>query len=441
VTDHSAEGYAAAWAASGMAWLTGRPDGPGLGGPSALIGGVRAWAGELAVRTAALGAPVAVDPLALLAERAAVTALVRGGQVSCGRGSRLLRCADGWVAASLSRTSDWELVAAWLGRPGPVAPGGWAEVAGGVAARTAAEVGAGAVLVGLPVAVLGERAVDRGRDAAGPALSPLPAGTHPAIPGIPGIPGIHARRIRPAPALRTGADLVVVELASLWAGPLVGRLLGHAGARVVKVESTGRPDGARYGSPLFFERVNGGKESVSIDFTSAAGRRQLATVLAAADVVVTGSRPRALEQVGLDVEALVRNGRPRVWLSITGYGAAGASGRRVAFGDDAAVAGGLVAEDEFGPCFCGDAIADPLSGLASTVAVLGALMDDGAWVIDASMADIAGGLAGPAVPVEGPAAPPPPDPGTDPVAGGAPRPTARALGADTEAVLAGLDPG
>ena len=109
---------AAAWADSGLLSLTGRPDGGGLGPPLALVQGVRAWAGRLAGRSAALGAPVSVDPLALLAERAAVTGLTRGGDVSCGGGTRLLPAADGWVAASLTREDDWDLVAAWLGRAG-----------------------------------------------------------------------------------------------------------------------------------------------------------------------------------------------------------------------------------------------------------------------------------------------------------------------------------
>jgi hypothetical protein len=106
----------------------------------------------------------------------------------------------------------------------------------------------------------------------------------------------------------------------------------------------------------------------------------------------------------------------------------------VAFGDDAAVAGGLVAFDDRGPCFCGDAIADPLCGLASTVAVLTAVGLDGSWVIDASMADIAGGLTGPAFPVAGLRPAPPPDPGDE---SGTVTP---AFGADTEAVLADLAP-
>jgi crotonobetainyl-CoA:carnitine CoA-transferase CaiB-like acyl-CoA transferase len=415
-----------------MASLTGRADGPGSGGPVMLIEAVAAWSEELAVRSAALGSPVVVDPLGLLAERAAVGGLVWGGRVSCGGGCRLLPCADGWVAASVSRASDWELVAAWLGRRAPVAPGGWAEVAEGVAPLRSGEVRARAELMGLPVAVLGERRRHDGRIVGAAARST--GRTDPTH----GIHGIRGRRIRPAHAVDTCADLMVADLSSLWAGPLVARLLGRAGARVVKVESTGRPDGARYGSPLFYGRLNGGKESVALDFTSPSGRHRLAAVVAAADVVITGSRPRALEQLGLDIGSLVRNGRPRVWLSITGYGADRASGQRVAFGDDAAVAGGLVASDEHGPYFCGDAIADPLSGLASTVAVLAALMSDGAWVIDTSMADVAGGLAGPPVPMVGRAAPPPARPGRDPVVGPVPPAAARDLGADTETVLAEL---
>ena len=403
-----------------MLSLTGRPDGEPLGAPRALVDGVRAWAGELARLSAELGVPVVVDPLALLAQRAAVAGLVRAGDVSCGGGSRLLACADGWVAASLARPADWEAVAAWLGRPRPVAEGDWAGVAAGVAGIGADELRAGAELLGLPVAVLGER--QWRRDPGGP----------PHSPGA--IHGVEVRRIGSAAAARSCTDLTVVDLSSLWAGPLAGRLLARAGARVVKVESTTRPDGARRGSPRFFRLLNAGKDSVALDFRTAEGRRHLAGIVAQADVVITGARPRALQQLGLDLETMVAHGRPRIWLSVTGYGAATGSGHRVAFGDDAAVAGGLVAFDDRGPCFLGDAIADPLCGLASAVALLTAVGLDGSWVIDASMADIAGGLTGPAFPVAGLRPSPPPDPGDE---WGAVTP---AFGADTGAVLAGLAP-
>jgi len=404
-----------------MLSLTGRRDGEPLGAPLALVEGVRAWAGELARLTAELGAPVVLDPLALLAQRAAVARLVRSGEVSCGGGSRLLACADGWVGVSLARPADWESVAAWLGRPRPVAEGDWAAVAAGVAAVAGDELRAGAVLLGLPVAVLGERR--RRGDPGGP--PPLPGAIH----------GVDARRIGSGAAAGSCAELTVVDLSSLWAGPLAARLLARAGARVVKVESTTRPDGARRGSPRFFHLLNAGKDSVALDFDTADGRRHLTEIVSRADVVVTGARPRALRQLGLDLGTMVERGRPRIWLSVTGYGTAGGSGHRVAFGDDAAVAGGLVAFDDVGPCFCGDAIADPLCGLASAVAVLTALGVDGSWVVDASMADIAGGLTGPAFAVAGLRPTPPPDPGDEP---GAVTP---AFGADTEAVLAGLATG
>ncbi len=408
---------AVAWADSGLLSLTGRPGGPGLGPPLALVQGVRAWADRLAGRSAALGTPVSVDPLALLAERAAVAGLTRGGDVSCGGGTRLLPASDGWVAASLTREDDWDLVAAWLGRPGPVGPGGWSSVAEAVADSGCAELQAGAALVGLPVSVLGERR----RPAPDPPRGPAE-----------GIHGISGWRIGSAPVIHSLDELVVVDLSSLWAGPLAGRLLLQAGARVVKVESTRRPDGPRRGSPRFFGRLNSGKQSVALDFTTTSGSRQLGELVARADVVITGSRPRALEQLGLALEDRVAEGRPRVWLSITGYGRSGPSGQRVAFGDDAAVAGGLVVRDDLGPCFCGDAIADPLCGLASAVAVLDALAAGGTWILDASMADIAGGLTGPGLPVVGLAAGPPPDPG-DPSAL-----ELSDLGADTETVLASL---
>ncbi len=112
----------------------------------------------------------------------------------------------------------------------------------------------------------------------------------------------------------------------------------------------------------------------------------------------------------------------------------------MAFGDDAAAAGGLVVWDARGPCFCGDAIADPLSGMAATVAGLSALQLGGGWVVDVPMADVAAGCGRPArVDTGGSRAPsrPFPLPPAGPGSGRPPAPPAE-LGADTESVLAEL---
>ncbi|WP_231122266.1 CoA transferase, partial [Mycobacterium intracellulare] len=59
-----------------------------------------------------------------------------------------------------------------------------------------------------------------------------------------------------AGAVRAARGLLVADLSSMWAGPLCGRLLAHAGATVVKVESPRRPDGTRAGDRSFFDWMN-----------------------------------------------------------------------------------------------------------------------------------------------------------------------------------------
>jgi crotonobetainyl-CoA:carnitine CoA-transferase CaiB-like acyl-CoA transferase len=212
-------------------------------------------------------------------------------------------------------------------------------------------------LLGLPVGVLGETAA---------------APTHVRAVG---------RRAEP-PAL---ADLVVVDMSSMWAGPLCGRLLARAGATVIKVESAARPDGTRSGPEAFFDWVNAGKLSYEADFDHPEALRR---ALAAADVVIESSRPAALTRRGLgprDVPA--RDGR--IWVRITGHGADGERGDWVAFGDDAAVSGGLVGGTVDEPDFCGDAIADPLTGMQAALDVFRSRARGGGELIDLSMAAVA----------------------------------------------------
>ncbi|WP_433761301.1 CoA transferase [Nocardia sp. CA-135398] len=183
---------------------------------------------------------------------------------------------------------------------------------------------------------------------------------------------------------------VVVDLSSMWAGPLCAHLLGRAGARVVKVESTRRPDGARRGDPRFFDWLHAGHEQISVDFHTPEGQARLRELLSTADVVIEASRPRALAQLGLAPgERVHRDGQ--VWLSLTGYGRA--EPMRVAFGDDAAVAGGLVGWEAGEPVFCGDAIADPLTGICAALAVCCAVRGGGGQLIDLSMRATAAAFA------------------------------------------------
>ena len=172
----------------------------------------------------------------------------------------------------------------------------------------------------------------------------------------------------------------------MFAGPLCGNLLSLAGLRLVKVESTALPDGARYGPQLFFDLLHSGQESVALDFRSEGDRARLLALLEVADVVIEASRPRALEQLGVHRLDLLKAKPGKVWVSSTGYGSVGAEALKVAFGDDAAATAGLVTSTSEGASvFCGDAIADPLGGLHAAVATLAMLTGGQGGLIDASL--------------------------------------------------------
>jgi crotonobetainyl-CoA:carnitine CoA-transferase CaiB-like acyl-CoA transferase len=145
--------------------------------------------------------------------------------------------------------------------------------------------------------------------------------------------------------------------------------------------------------------MNGRKRSVALDLQTRHGVRILQALVRRADVVIEASRPRALAQFGLDAgDVVAAESGPRVWVSITGYGRNGEGANRVAFGDDAAAAGGLVAWTADGPLFYVDAVADPLTGLTAAGACVDALRSGGRWLLDVSMSAVSADLIGPTLP-------------------------------------------
>jgi hypothetical protein len=395
------------WADSGAMALTGLPDRP-MGPPAGLVEGIDRVARSFP----------GLDALALLGERAALMGLWRRGGASCGGSCRLLPCGDGFMAVSLPRADDMETVPAWLeldDRPESV-PAMWSAVASHLQHGDPDLLLARAHLLGLPAARVGETVGHVG------VVRTLLGEAPP----------------RPEPADGVADDLtglIVVDLSALWAGPLCGDLLARAGATVVKVESTQRPDGARRGPTEFFDLLNGRKRSVVLDFQDHSGVRILHDLVRQADVVIEASRPRALAQLGLHGPDLVRAGGPQVWVSITGHGRGGEAANRVAFGDDAAAAGGLVVWRGGVPLFCADAVADPLTGLTAADACLGALAEGGRWLLDVSMSAVSAAFSGPTLPAprELVVAPPRARPVERPASG---------FGADTTDVLSelGIDP-
>ena len=305
----------------------------------------------------ALGERVRVDGTTLLRERAEILHIAPQGTVSAGGTCRLLPTRDGWIAMNLARATDVDLLAAWMGHEWMSTNGDgvpWDAVEAALTSMDTEPAVERAQLLGIPVAAA---------NTAPRVTAPVPVD-------------------RGGPARWMGESPLVVDLSALWAGPLCARLLGGLGARVVKCELAGRPDGARGGPPEFWDRLNGAKEHATLDLSA------IDRLLDGAAVVVTSARARAIEQLGLDLAGRVRD-RGLVWVAITGYGYTGPWRDRVAFGDDAAVAGGLAvaAGGPDAPVFVGDAPADPLAGLTGAVGAAAALeMRSGAF-IDVSMRD------------------------------------------------------
>jgi hypothetical protein len=339
-----------------MAELTGRADEPALLASDGVV-----------ERTKALGRQAGVDALTLASERGRLQDLHRQGTTSCDGTTRLLPAADGWLAVTLSHPDHVATIPAWLELDPDLVDldDPWAVVATAVEERPTATVASRATLLSLPVSALGEHE----RAGPGPAVATELGGLSP------------LRRRSP----------IVLDLSSGWAGPLCGAILADAGAEVFKVEPTSDPDPGREGSPELYDLLNGVKEQATLDLDADEGRARLNALVAQADVVIEGSEERALAQVGFDAEACLRAADgPRIWVSITAHGRAAA---RVGSGDDAAVAGGLVAWDEAGPCFAADAIAAPLAGITAAGIVRTALHAGGRWLADVSLAGVAAHVA------------------------------------------------
>lgn len=279
-------------------------------------------------------------------ERDAPGGLARPGMISANRHCWLLHTRDGWCALNLARPDDIDVIPALTRRDGDP----WCALEAWAGTVAADEFRDRAAEIQLPVAVLSE---SHSQDLA------MPGGT--------------------------SVPRKVVDLSALWAGPLCAGLLARAGSRVVRIESVGRPDPTPRSSPRLDAWLNGAKTRVRLDLRTAEGRGALLAELADADVLVTSARAAALSRLGLVPQALPH----LTWVAITAHGFTGRGSERVGFGDDCAVAGGLVRWQDDTPQFFGDALADPLTGLEGALAVLAGQRG----LIDIAMARVAAAYA------------------------------------------------
>ncbi|MEU2306230.1 CaiB/BaiF CoA transferase family protein [Streptomyces misionensis] len=199
----------------------------------------------------------------------------------------------------------------------------------------------------------------------------------PTIPGDPTTAGDQATAAVPALG-----GLRVLDLATLFAGPMAASLLGDFGAEVIKVEHPRRPDPSRGHGPakdgvgLWWKVLGRNKRAITLDLSRPGGRATLLRLAATADVVIENFRPGTLERWGLGWDAL-SSANPRLVLArVTAFGQFGPYAHRPGFGTLAEAMSGFAAltgEPEAPPVLPPFGLADSIAGLTTAYGVLTAL--------------------------------------------------------------------
>jgi crotonobetainyl-CoA:carnitine CoA-transferase CaiB-like acyl-CoA transferase len=179
------------------------------------------------------------------------------------------------------------------------------------------------------------------------------------------------------------AGLKVIDLGSVFAGPLVGTLMADMGADVIKVEPPRGDDVRRLGAgmhgvSLWWKLVARNKRLLAVDLTRPAGAEVIARLAASMDVLVENFRPGRLAEWGLGYAALAERNPRLIMLHISGYGQTGPYRDRPGFGTLAEAFAGLVhlnGDPDGPPMLPSVPIADNMAALHGVIAVLAALQE------------------------------------------------------------------
>ncbi|MEU3659009.1 CoA transferase [Streptomyces sp. NPDC032940] len=186
----------------------------------------------------------------------------------------------------------------------------------------------------------------------------------------------------PLPVPAPLAGLRVLDLATLFAGPLAATLLGDFGADVVKVEHPTRPDPSRGHGPskdgigLWWKLLGRNKRTLTLDLSKPGGRTTLLRLAATADVIIENFRPGTLEKWDLGWDELSAVNPRLVLARVTAFGQFGPYARRPGFGTLAEAMSGFAAmtgEPDAPPTLPPFGLADSIAALATAYAVMTAL--------------------------------------------------------------------
>ncbi len=177
------------------------------------------------------------------------------------------------------------------------------------------------------------------------------------------------------------ADLTVIELGTLIAGPFCGQILADFGAEVIKIEDPGTGDPMRqWGRSLpkglspWWPVIGRGKKSVTLNLRDPEGQAIVRDLIDGADVLIENFRPGTMEKWGLTWHSLYAGNPGLIMARVSGFGQTGPYSERAGYGLIGEAMGGLRAitgEPDRPPARAGISIGD---SLAATHAAMGVLM-------------------------------------------------------------------
>ncbi|MEQ4209446.1 CoA transferase [Actinopolymorpha sp. B9G3] len=174
----------------------------------------------------------------------------------------------------------------------------------------------------------------------------------------------------------------VLDVSTLFAGPLAAMYLGDFGADVIKIEHPHRPDPARGhgvakdGHNLWWKTLGRNKRAMTLDLSRPEGQEIFRRLAATTDVVIENFRPGTLERWNLGPEHLHALHPGLVLARVTGFGQVGPYRRRPGFGTLAEAMSGFAAmtgEPDGPPTLPPFGLADGVAALATAYAVMVAL--------------------------------------------------------------------
>ena len=201
------------------------------------------------------------------------------------------------------------------------------------------------------------------------------------------------------------ADLRVIDMSTVLAGPNCARYLADFGAEVIKVE---RPGGdslrsmawrdPRDGAGLWWKLVNRNKRTIALDVKDDEDREVLLGLVDDAHVVVENSRPGTMERLGLGPDVLLARNPSLVMTRVSGFGQDGPYASRPGFATIAEAMSGLAAlsgEPDGQPLLPPIALTDEVTGLAAAFATMVALHSGVGQVVDANLLETMFQMMGP----------------------------------------------